>query len=67
MKNDETFWQPEDLFIIVTEENEGLLAVNISNEWNYLNFRKGAYIQSECPLNPKMSFNEIEYLKTWEE
>jgi hypothetical protein len=67
MKNDETFWQPEDLFIIVSEENEGLLAVNISNEWKYLYFGKGEYIQSECPINPKMSFNEIEYLKTWEE
>jgi hypothetical protein len=63
MKNDDTFWQPEDLFIIVTEENEGFLAVNISNNWKYLNFGKGNFIQSTSPLYPKMIFNEIECLK----
>ena len=67
MKNNETFWQPKDLFIIVTQNDEGVLAVNISDAWIYLNFGKGNFFQSDPPLNAKMIFNEVECLKTWEE
>lgn len=67
MKNDKTLWQPNDIFIIVTQDNKGFLAVNVSNDWRYLNFEKGNLLQSEPPNNPKIAFNEIECLKTWEE
>jgi len=64
MKNDETFWQAEDLFIIVTEENEGLLAVNISNEWNYLHFGEKEYIKKNIE-NFCYAFNENVRLDEW--
>ena len=67
MKNNETFWEPKDLFIIVTQNDEGVLAVNISDAWIYLNFGKGNFFQSDPPLNAKMIFNEVECLKKWSE
>ena len=67
MKKDNDFWQPEDLYIILTEDYNGYLAVNITNDWEYLNFGKGKLIQSDPPENLKMSFNEIDCLGIWEE
>jgi hypothetical protein len=65
MKNAEALWQPTELFILVTEDYEGLLAVHLPDEWIYLHFGKGALITSESPQNIKMAFNECECLQSW--
>jgi hypothetical protein len=67
MKKYSDFWQPEDLFIIITEDNKGFIAVNTTGNWDYINFGKGNLIKSVPPENPKISFNEIECLGIWEE
>ena len=58
MKNKDSFWSPDDLFIIVTNENEGYLAVNFPyNEWIYLNFGEGDYILNNVE-DISYAFNE---------
>ena len=59
-KNNSCFWQPEDLYIIITKDFKGFLAINISGEWNYINFGKGKTITNNPPINALISFNEID-------
>jgi hypothetical protein len=59
------FWQPEDLFVLVTDENKGYLAVNTIFGWKYLNFEKGKTIIGSPPEQIKMVFNEIDYYSEW--
>jgi hypothetical protein len=66
MKKTHDFWQPEELFIIITKENEGYLAVNVTGVWKYLTFEKGGGISSISPDNVQMVFNEHQYMHTWE-
>lgn len=66
MDKDDDFWQPEDLYVLVTENYEGYLAVNGTEGWEYLNFGVGDPIVTDPPDNPKMVFNEIESLGIWE-
>ena len=47
MKKDIELWQPEELFVVVTDDNKGYLAVNLLGRWNYLNFEQGRLIVSE--------------------
>ena len=65
MKKENSFWQPEDLYILITDDNKGYLAVNAKNDWKYLNFGKGKSISSNPPENIKMVFNENEYSSVW--
>jgi hypothetical protein len=67
MKKESNYWQAEDLYIIINEDYDGFLAINISGDWKYLNFGKGNSIQINPPLNPLISFNEIECLGIWKE
>ncbi len=63
--NSTTLWQPEDLYVIATEDFEGFLAINITGEWYYLNFGRGKPIRNYPPINPLISFNENDYLGNW--
>jgi len=65
MKKENDFWGADDLFIMVTEDYEGYLAVNIDNSWQYLSFNRRPMIYNAAPCNIKMVFNEIEYLESW--
>jgi hypothetical protein len=61
------FWQPEDLFIIITEDYKGHLAVNANTGWKYLNFEEGKIVSSSPPENIIMVFNENDYFNEWNE
>ena len=65
MIKDYDLWQPEDLYILVTDDNKGYLAVNVTNGWKYLNFEKGKTISDYSPEYIKMVFNENEHLSIW--
>jgi hypothetical protein len=67
MKKDTELWQPKDLYVLVTDDNEGYLAVNTTDGWEYLNFGSGKAISTTPPQNLRMSFNEIECLLVWKE
>jgi len=54
MKKGGDFWQPNDLFIVVTDDNEGYLAVKKSDNWQYINFLSGRPVLSK--LNKEISF-----------
>ena len=60
------YWQPENLYIIITEDYKGYLAVNVNNRWIYLNFQKGKLININPPENILKAFNEIECLDIWD-
>ena len=58
MKKDDDFWSADDLFVIVTDNNTGYLAVNITgNEWTYLNFEEGNKFKTNIE-NIRFAFNE---------
>jgi hypothetical protein len=65
MNKDSNLWEPEDLYIIVTEDYKGYLAINMTGVWRYLNFGKGKIIETNPPSNQLFSFNEIECLGVW--
>lgn len=65
MKKEKRFWFADDLFVIVTNENRGYLAVNVSYDgWIYLNFGEGEYIQNNIE-NVSFAFNEKVKLEEW--
>ncbi len=66
MKKDTDFWQPEDLFVLITEENQGYLAVNLDETWQYLSFNHGKIISDTIPSDIMMVFNEVDYFESWE-
>lgn len=66
MKNGNDFWSPEDLFVIVTNDNNGYLAVNLSEDgWIYLNFDEGPFILENVE-NVRFAFNEEVKLDIWD-
>ena len=65
MIKENDFWQPENLFVIITEDNKGYLAVNTGQEWTYLNFDRGKNLKTNPPKNIILAFNEIEYFNSW--
>jgi hypothetical protein len=65
MKKDDTWWQPEDLYILVTEDTVGYLAVNITGAWNYINFGKGKLINDTPPEDSILVFNENQCFSEW--
>ena len=65
MKKDSELWSSDDLYVLITEDNNGYLAVNINDDWKYLNFEGVKAINTESPNNIDMAFNEIEYLPDW--
>ena len=67
MKKRIKFWQPEDLFIIITDDYKGHLAVNSNSGWKYLNFEKGKTISNSPPEQIIMVFNENDYFTEWNE
>ncbi len=67
MKKNDDFWQPKDLYVLVTDDYEGYLAVNVTDGWYYLNFGVGESIVSDPPDELRISFNELESLHTWKE
>jgi len=67
MKKEDNFWSPDNLFVIVTKDNEGYLAVNITgDEWVYLNFGEGKLIRSNIE-NISFAFNEEIKLESWQQ
>jgi hypothetical protein len=66
MKKEGDFWPPHDLFVIVTNDTNGYLAVHISDEgWNYLNFGDGPLIQTQID-NVSFAFNEQIKVDVWD-
>jgi hypothetical protein len=66
MKKEGDFWPLNNLFVIVTNNNNGYLAVNISGEgWKYLNFGEGPPIQTQID-NVSFAFNEEIKLEEWD-
>ena len=65
MDKDDDFWQPEDLYVIITNDYEGFLAVKIRDDWEYLNFGDGQLMVDGPPENLFMSFNEVDCLNPW--
>jgi hypothetical protein len=66
MKNDGDFWPVDDLYVLVTDDYRGYLAVNVQDTWQYLSFDQGKMMSTTAPDSIQMVFNEIEYLETWE-
>jgi len=67
MKKNEELWSSDDLNILVTDDNEGYLAVYINDKWRYLSFEKGNMISDNVPSDIIMVFNEVDYANIWEE
>jgi len=65
MKKENDFWSPDNPFIIVTNTNEGYLAVNVTgDEWIYLNFGEGEFIKNNVE-NISFAFNEVVKSENW--
>ena len=67
MKKDNDYWQPEELYVLITDDYLGYLAFNNYNNWKYLNFDSSGLILDVPPENIYLSFNEIELLNTWDD
>jgi len=65
MKKQNDFWQPDDLYILITENNNGYVAVNTTNDWRYLSFQGGKQIYTSPPEGIGIIFNEDETLGAW--
>jgi hypothetical protein len=59
MKKDDDFWQPHDLYVLITEDNNGYLAANSSAGWKYLYFGSEKGVFYEPPENINISFNIV--------
>ncbi len=67
MKKDDDFWQPEDLFVLITEEYQGYLSLNINDNWYYMSFDGVGLFSNTAPPDIIMVFNEFEYYDSWDE
>jgi hypothetical protein len=65
MKRDDEFWPVDDLYIIITENYEGHLAVSLQDDWHFLNFERGRMIRNNPPNQIRMVFNEKQFYDTW--
>ncbi|KAA0002082.1 MAG: hypothetical protein FE048_04445 [Thermoplasmata archaeon] len=65
MNKNSDFWQPKDLYVLITTDNEGYLAVNTTNGWEYLNFGFGEAISNDPPENVEFAFNEEIRIEGW--
>ena len=65
MNKRNNFWQPEELYVILTENSKGYLAVNIRDTWIYLNFGRGRLLNKKPPDNILKAFNEIDCITNW--
>lgn len=61
MNQDTMPWQPDNLYIVITEKNTGYLAINITNQWRYLNFEQGKLLRTHIPETISFVFNEEHY------
>ena len=66
MKEYTDFWKPEDLFILITEYDQGYLAVNLDETWQFISYDHGPIISDTVPNDIMMVFNEVEYIDSWE-
>lgn len=65
-KKEGKFWSQNSLFVIVTNDNNGYLAVNTLEEgWKYLNFGEGPPIQTQID-NVSFAFNEEIKIEEWD-
>ena len=65
MKKENYLWSTDDLFILVTEDYEGYLAVKLNDNWQYLYFNQEPMINNTAPSNIKIAFNEVVNLSSW--
>lgn len=66
MKKETDFWPTTDLYVLITEDNNGVLAVQLEEEWKYLSFNPGPSLSDTAPKSVHMVFNEVEFFETWE-
>ena len=65
MKNENDSLSTDDLFVLVTDNNEGYLAVNLPIEgWLYLNFGEGPSMLKNVE-NIRFAFNEEIKFDEW--
>jgi len=67
MKKDNDFWSKDELYIIITNETDGYLAVNITgDQWFYLNFNEDEPFKCNVE-NVRYAFNEEIKLDKWQQ
>ena len=62
MKKSGSLWQPDDMFIVVTKDSNGYLAVRQTNNWVFLNFGRGIPILFKLNKEISFVFNEQDRL-----
>jgi len=67
MKKDADFWPVEDLYVLITEDYNGALAVRLNENWKYILFDQGTLLSNSAPELVHMAFNEIDYFESWNE
>ena len=67
MQKESDFWQPDDLFVLITDDDQGYLAVKVINDWLYLSFDGTGLLQKSAPEGITMAFNEVDYYHEWNE
>ena len=67
MIKEDDFWQAEDLYVLITNDYQGYLAVNLDDNWQYISFDPGKLINNIAPEHIVMVFNEINSFDQWEE
>jgi len=65
MKKGSEFWSPEDLFVLITDDQQGYLAVRLNDKWKYLSFNGGEILSDTAPDEISMVFNENKYSTSW--
>jgi hypothetical protein len=60
MKKEDNYWCPQELYVMVSENDDGYLAVNSTMGWRYLDFSNSGIILVDSPDNIKLTFNERE-------
>ncbi len=65
MKKDSNFWSVDELYIIITKQYKGYLAVLVQDEWQFLNFGRGLSKSKNPPENIQMVFNEEQFYEEW--
>jgi|GEM_PF-2486505 len=66
MKEKGDFWQADNLYVLVTDDYGGYLAVNLNDEWWYISFDTGRMVSDTAPNDIMMVFNEVEFFDSWE-
>jgi hypothetical protein len=65
MIKENDFWPPNNLYILITNNYQGYLAINYDSNWKYLSFGKERSIQDTASESIIMVFNEDNFFDSW--